>query len=409
MAAATQGNLFPGSQIILYAEKEGSYGDPRRIDGTNAFKTLSETFTPIEERETVPDRSGSPDHLERFVGRKSAEWSISKLIRPSGSAGTAPDDDFLWENAFGRVSSGATSVSYLFATAHDKSLTLRRGVRTGGGSGVAEFQEHIEGAIANNVEIAWGAQGNNNLAQVDFSGLGQRWGYTGNTSLSGDGIGALATGAGQATIANSEQLTAGSVIKIAKSGAVADTGGGSGILIDTINNTTNVITFSEVLDATHSNSLSGVISPYNPTATTSGNVVHGKLGFLSLDGNTSQILHLGGRVTVEDNRSLLNEEVGCDEPSRVMREDRRNVTFSLDFLMKEYDIPTVLGGMNRNTAQNIQVEIGDKSGSTVRLQMLNAEFNMVALDAGDQSMYRISIDGQALGSAGNDSLKVTFV
>ena len=155
------GELFPGSQTVIYVGQEtGGYGVTARINGVNAMRTLSETFTGAEEREPRPDRSGSADHLERYVGRKSAEFEITKLILPSGSATTEPDDTHLWENLFGHVSVGATSIEYIQATAHTASLSIRRGIRTGGGGGLAELQEHVRGAIVNGAEIAWGANGN---------------------------------------------------------------------------------------------------------------------------------------------------------------------------------------------------------------------------------------------------------
>ena len=102
--------LFSGAQTIVYAHKEDKgYGATGIFStGNYAMLTLSETFTPQEEREVRPDRSGSVDYKERYIGRKSAEWEITRLLLPSGSAVTHPDDHDLWENAFGNYSAGAT-------------------------------------------------------------------------------------------------------------------------------------------------------------------------------------------------------------------------------------------------------------------------------------------------------------
>lgn len=396
--------LYPGSQAVLYVEKEPAYDSTKRIAGANAMFTISETFTGGEEREPRPDRSGSADHLERYVGRKTAEFEITKLILPNGNVTTEPDDTFLWENLFGHLSLGTTSIEYLFATAHLTSLTLRRGIRTGGSAGVAELQEHMRGAIVNRGEISWGAAGNNGLAQVRFSGQAREWGYTGNTSI-GTGYVSINTGAVSFRVTNARQLTKGSVIAVVSS--ITDTGGGSGILVDSINYTTGVITFSETLGASASSGR--VIKPYNPTAVTAGSPIHGRLGTLSLDGSTSSIKHLGGSITIEDNRSLLNEEVGTDAASRVLRNDRRNVTFSLDFIIEKDNTGKLLGDMLLDTAQNMHVTIGSLANKKVRFIMKNAHFDFTSLDVPDQDMVRISMTGRALGTNGNDSLKMRIL
>ena len=102
--------LFPGSQTIIYVEEEATYGAAQTVNGANSFRTITESLGGAEEREYRPDRSGSADHLERYQGRKSAEWEISKLILPSGSVTTEPDDDFMWKNLFGNKTVNATNI-----------------------------------------------------------------------------------------------------------------------------------------------------------------------------------------------------------------------------------------------------------------------------------------------------------
>jgi len=396
--------LYPGSQAVLYVQEELAYDQTAKLTGGNAMFTISETFTGGQEREPRPDRSGSADHLERYVGRKTAEFEITKLILPNGNVTTEPDDRLLWKNLFGHVSLGTTSIEYLFATAHLTSLTLRRGIRTGGSAGVAELQEHMRGAVVSRGEISWGAAGNNGLAQVRFSGQAREWGYTGNTSI-GTGYVSIGTGAGSFRVTAPRQLTKGSVVAVVSS--ILDTGGGSGILIDTINYTTGVISFSETLGASASSGR--VVKPYNPTAHTSGSPIHGRLGTLSLDGSASSIKHLGGSITIEDNRSLLNEEVGEDAASRVLRTDRRNVTFSLDFIIDKDSTGKLLGDMLLDTSQNMHVTIGSLANKKMRFIMRNAHFDFTSLDVPDQDMVRISMTGRALGTNGNDSLKMRIL
>ena len=393
--------LFAGSQVVLYAAREAAYGTARRSAGADAFLTLSESFTPTEERDVRPDRSGYSDHLERFTGRKSATFEITRLLLPSGSVTTQPDDDLLWQNAFGRLSINATGLEYILATAHDWSLTIRRAVRTGGGAGVADFQEHVRGAIVNGVEIAWGNQGQNGLATVTFRGMAKDWGWTGNTSVA-SGYLSISSAATTFRVSSPRQLTANSLFKVKTS-----TGGGSGILVDAVNYTTSVVSFSEALGTTLSSGRA--IVPYNPTATTAGAPLHARIGFLSLDGSATKIDHLGGRITFEDNRSLLNEEVSYDSPSRVVRDNRRNITGTFGFILKKDEVGELLGRRERNDSRNVQVNIGDAANKTCKIHMRDFEWDMSALDMPDQGMTRVTMAGRALGTNGNDSLKVRFL
>ena len=87
------------------------------------------------------------------------------------------------------------------------------------------------------------------------------------------------------------------------------------------------------------------------------------------NGSTSKIDHLGGTISIEDNRALLNEEVGYDSASRVMRNDRRNVSFTLDFILKKDEVSQLMGNMVANTAADVQVNVGDQSNKTMKLHM----------------------------------------
>ena len=394
--------LFAGSQVIVYASREATYGTARRLNGTDAMLTISESFTPAEERDVRPDRSGFTDHLDRYRGRKSATFEITRLLLPSGSVTTEPDDDLLWQNAFGRLSINATGLEYILATAHDWSLTLRRAIRTGGGQGVADFQEHVRGAIVNQVEISEGNQGQNGLATVTFRGVAKDWGWTGNTSVA-SGYLNIATSATTFRVSSPRQLSVGSLFKVFNT----NTGGGSGILVNTVNYTTGVISYGQTLSATLSSGR--VLVPYNPTATTAGQPLHARIGLLSLDGSATKIDHLGGRVTLEDNRGLLNEEVGYDSASRVIRENRRNVTASFGFILKKDEVGELLGRRERNDSRNLQLNIGDAANKTCKIHMKDFEWDMTALEIPDQGMARVTMSGRGLGVNGNDSLKVRFL
>ena len=412
--------LILGSQAVIYTKQEETYGVPVGASGTDAMFTLSESLTPEIVREDRDDRSGSSDVLERTEGRRSATWEVNKYFLPNGNAVTVPDDNLLWKNLFGHESMGTTSIEYLFATAHDDSLTIRRGIRTGSSDGAAEFQEHVFGAITNRLVVGWGSQGNNGKAQLTFGGMAKKWGFTGNTSISVDGTiqlnSSAVAGVHSVTGVNGKQLSEGSLIYIKGDATTAIPAGtakdpgkdqtpaiGAGIVVSNANYTTNVFTFtSGTYGATHSTGQAVVA--YNPTGVTSGSPITDTMGYLSLDGSVTLIKHLGGQVTVEDNRTLLNEEVGYDSATRAMREGRRNVTFALDFILHKEDVAGLLGDMNNNSSNNIQVTIGAQANKKLKLNMKNTRFDATSPEISDQGMARITMNGVALGTNGNDSL-----
>ena len=258
------------------------------------------------------------------------------------------------------------------------------------------------GAIVNGTEVAWGNQGNNGLATVRFSGLAKEWGFTGNTSLAASMM--ATTSKVTLTVKNAKMLSPGSLLKIQK-----DTGGNSGIRVTWANWTNNQIGIATTrgLGATHTPLDPAV--PYNPTTTTGGTILHAKLGTLSLDGSTSVIKHLGGRVTIDDKRSLLNEEVGTDSASLVYRADKRDVTFSMDFIVKKDEMGKLFGDMHRNTQNNMQVVLDGGAYATVKIRMKRVEFDLSPPAVAGNDMMRLTMTGRALGVAGNDGINFKFM
>ena len=106
---------------------------------------------------------------------------------------------------------------------------------------------------------------------------------------------------------------------------------------------------------------------------------------------------------------LLNEEVGLDSASRVLRTERRNCTFSIAFLLDKDNFGTLMGDMRANPSKNVQLTIGSDANKKFRFVMSNAEWDFTSLDLPDQDMVRVSMSGRALGTNGNDSVKLRIL
>ena len=373
--------LFPSNQLIVYASREESFGKARGIDGSDAFFTLSDVLTPISERDVRPDRSGSSDHLERWIGRKSAAFEINMLL--------STDANLLFDNVFGQPSGNGADVDYMLSTGHTESLTIRRAIR---GDNGAAYQDHVRGAIVTEAEVAWGNYGHRGLAAVTFRGSAKDWGWTGNTSIA-SGYLNISSVASTFRVASSRQLSIGSLFKVGTS-----TGGGSGILVDSVNHTNGVVSFSQSLGTTLSSGYA--VSPYNPTAITAGSPLHIRQGAFLLD--DSSMDHLGGVIDLVGGRSLVNEEVGQESPNTIVSMSRRNVVFGVDFMAKKDEVGDLLGDMERNTAHDISIEIGN-----VRISMRKIEWNMKPVHVPENESAKLRMVGQALGTNDNDSLQMS--
>jgi hypothetical protein len=393
---------FPGSQATVYVMREVTYGVPRKPAGAEAVRTISETFTPAHERAERPDRTSSADYIDQYTGRHSATWELQALLLPNGNVATQPDDFRLWEDGLGHMSIGVTSIEFLMATAHTTSLTIRRGIRGTATGSAGSFQEHVFGAIVQGIDVAWGSQGQNGLATVTYRGMAKKWGYTGNSSLDITGASMTKVVSG-VTVYNSRQFTEGSCIQVK-----TDVHGASGFILKTSNFTNNRLTFSlgcTGMNSTHSEFDS--VWPHNPVPITAGSPVHAKVGYLSLDGSATQVKHLGGRITFDNGRTLLADEVGFDSATEVLRDTKYKTTVSLEFLMKKDQVGLLLGSAYDDaTSGKVHVGIGSTTGGIYEFQMKRVKWDIVAPNVPAEGDARVTMTGRAYGINGQDSLKV---
>ncbi len=85
------------------------------------------TITPRQPKTQVPWLTGTRSRQADILGRRSAEWAINNLMMiPSGTAGTAPDTDVLWQAVFGQAGtvSAGVSVTYSFLDSGFLPVTL---------------------------------------------------------------------------------------------------------------------------------------------------------------------------------------------------------------------------------------------------------------------------------------------
>jgi hypothetical protein len=99
-----------GWEEEVFVSQETTYGTEPTVSGGDAIKHLSCDITFTHERHDRVDKSPTRSLLERISGRKSAEWTITKYLIPSGDPDTAPDEDLLLTGLLGNSSASVTSV-----------------------------------------------------------------------------------------------------------------------------------------------------------------------------------------------------------------------------------------------------------------------------------------------------------
>jgi hypothetical protein len=86
----------------IYGAQEASYGTSATLVAGDAVRHLNVKFGQNpRNRVNSPERNAHPSLINRFTRRKTAEYSLSGILYPSGTINTVPDLDFALEAVFG--------------------------------------------------------------------------------------------------------------------------------------------------------------------------------------------------------------------------------------------------------------------------------------------------------------------
>lgn len=85
----------------LYLKVESAFGTAATMSATNACRLIKALFNNKVGLVTRKDKTGSRTATTGTAGRAYSTFQIEKTVAPNGVAGTAPDDDPLYQSAFG--------------------------------------------------------------------------------------------------------------------------------------------------------------------------------------------------------------------------------------------------------------------------------------------------------------------
>ena len=85
-------NFSYGSDLVGFFKAESTYGTAIKPAAADAFRATSITMGAPVGREFPGDRRNTRSRIERTITRTPVQpWSAAGILRPSGTAGTAPD------------------------------------------------------------------------------------------------------------------------------------------------------------------------------------------------------------------------------------------------------------------------------------------------------------------------------
>ena len=118
--------------------------------------------------------------------------------------------------------------------------------------------------------------------------------------------------------------------------------------------------------------------------------------------------HLGGSWTMATGLDILNDQYGEDEASEVVMTGKREISFSLDMLVKKTE--TYYASEFRNkVSHDLNITLGDTAAKKLLIDMPTCEIDPSVRDVPESGMVRVTLPGVALGSSGEDEAVLTMV
>lgn len=374
-------------ETVVFAKKETTFGVGVKPSATDQVLVTGEV-DPFQNLGFIADqqRRNTYSEISEFAGRyEPGELTLPIYVKPSGSAGTAPEGDVLFEALFGRkVTTGGVSVEYLPLRLSDTRPSLTVWVKKG------HFVYMCWGTLINRGRFPLRADNSDEaLSRCEFGGIFTELRWTGT-----DELGVAIAGPGPTTTftaKDARKFTVGSFIKIG-----ADDNSGAGFEVTAVNYSTNVVTISPGISG--SVDVDTLITPWLPAGTEAGEPVHGRLGSATRGGVSLPLL--SAEVTYEHPLKLLNEEKnGKDFADRFVHTGKRSVAVTAEIYFDAnasrffYDAKT-------NVKADMVFPWGTVAGKTITLTTKNVRLSAPRVSGGEEKIERL--EGKAFASSSFD-------
>lgn len=374
----------------FFCQPEVTPGTFVRATSTSAFKAKKFTTSYDQERMDRTDNRASRSLYERIDGKYKVDWEIEGYVLPSGTAGTAPDMEDLFQAGFGTETiSASTSVTYgLNSTQSGRQLvSLTRWAQI--------VMETMRGCNVNTVKLS-GKGGDPFM--VNFKG--SAWGlcFTGSSTLNGAVVSSASNIVQTVDQYNFEgHATFGSIVQLG-----SNTNGGTGYMVTSRSGATLTA------EATSSSADGADVLPYAPSETCVGSPIGGIVGSLSVDSVSIPIT--GFEIELNNNDKLIDDENFVGGPTDIIP-GMRSVTGSFDIRVRR-DMTRYIGHRKNSSfaTRDIALVMGSTAGRIVTVNIDYAEVKFSSLEFGDDDAATLNVPFVALASSSTaaDEINVVF-
>lgn len=329
----------------------------------------------------------SRDILNRFQDRTPpGDWSIPLYASPSGSAGTAPQEDVLMECLFGKktVNAGVSVVYSLAMLKSSFSIWIKKGHTVFNASGAT-------------VGSGKTALATKDGTKLDFSGKFMKMGWAGEDALASAAI----IGATTITVGDARKYTVGSMIEFVEGTAVKNNTN-AGYKVSIANTSTNVLTITPGLEEALDNA--SIVRGWLPTGTEVGTPLESRKGSAELDTVPFNVQSMD--VNISDEPKYLEDEITTSGYAEEYAEDERQVSGTLAVYFRQDDVGFFSDGLN-NVEKELTMVVGNVAGSIMEWNMERVSLSVPDVTSSSPTLA-LSIPYMALGTDGEDSIEVTY-
>lgn len=367
-----------GREEIVFAAKESAYGAHVLPLGANAMKVRTTSFNLTHERKDRNEKGSTRSITSRITGRKAVEWSLSKYLMPSGTAGTAPDDGKLLEALLGTETPVvSTSVTYSLLAEPGISLDLVRETGT--------LREIITGAVPTKAEISWGGT---DEPKIQYSGSAKDKITCGRTTL------AAAASSAALTVADGGQLAVGAYVQV---GDQNNTGAGYKIL--------SIVDDTVTVDTSVTEDNGEAVFPMPVTPVTTGAPFPTTVGSVTVFGDTMYTTK--GSISIDQKVELRNDEFATESATGMRYPGFREVMGSLDLYLKASDVKYINDAKAFGNGA-IVIVFGNTAGSICTISIPAAEITIPNVEIPEEGECTITLEFKGLGSTGEDEISIAF-
>lgn len=330
---------------------------------------------------------GSRSLLDQFRdGLPAGEWSFPTYIRPSGVAGTAPQERALWKGLLGVETDGANDVAYTpSVNLPSFSFWLKLGNVVLFAAGLSINKLELKGSKKGAVTATW-------------SGKFLKLGWCGEDALA-EAI--SATPDTSVLVADASRFTVGARIQVG-----TDDNSGAGYAVTAVDTGTNTLTVNPGVGTPQL--LGAAVVAFLPDPTFGGAPVEGRERTLVVGGVTTKYREFG--LTVENGIEYLEDEVTgtTNEYPTDFLEGARKVSGSFSTVFRSDDLARFAAGLaGEEVALSWESYADAVAGAKFKVELGRVKLQTPTI--GDAGPARgLESKFAALATSGEDEIAATY-